>query len=245
MSDQPNTAAAAEDFEFQALQEARNYRQALFQEFDSFLRGDVLEVGAGIGQMTEVLVSLPAVKRVLAVEPKAAFCARHRQRHPAHEIVQGTIANLPPGGDWDAILSINVLEHIRTDETELASYANLLRKRAGCLCLFVPARPEIYAPIDQDFGHFRRYTRPELRRKLSAAGFEIVRLSYFNFPGYFAWWLNFRLLKKRGFEVAKVRFFDRVIFPVTYRLESRLLRPPFGQSLIAVARAGQGEESRR
>ena len=238
MPDQSNTTAATEDFEFQALQEARNYRRALFEEFNPFLRGDVLEVGAGIGQMTEVLVSLPAVTRVLAVEPEAEFCGRHRDRHPAHEIVEGTIANLPPGGNWDAILSINVLEHIRVDEGELASYANLLRKRAGCLCLFVPARPEIYAPIDQYFGHFRRYTRPELRRKLGGAGFQIVRLIYFNFPGYFAWWLNFRLLKNRKFEIAKVRFFDRVIFPITHRLESRLLRPPFGQSLIAVARAG-------
>ena len=99
----------------------------------------------------------------------------------------------------------------------------------------VPARPEIYAPIDRDFGHFRRYTRPELRRKLVAAGFEVRRLNYFNFVGYFAWWLNFCLLKKRQFEQAKVRFFDRMIFPAVHTLESSIIRPPVGQSLIAVA----------
>jgi hypothetical protein len=36
--------------------------------------------------------------------------------------------------------------------------------------------------------------------------------------------------------MAKVRFFDRFIFPATHLLESRLIRPPFGQSLLAVAR---------
>lgn len=226
-------------FEFDALAQAVNYRRALFAEFGPFLRGEVIEVGAGIGQMTDHLARLPNVRRALAVEPDPAFCAQHRAQFPAHEILQGTAANLPPGTACDAVLSINVLEHIREDEAELARYATLLRPRSGALCLFVPARPEIYAPIDHDFGHFRRYTRPELRRKLTAAGFHILRLNYFNSVGYFAWWLNFRFLKKRVFEPQKVRLFDRAIFPVVHALESKILRPPFGQSLIAVARSPQ------
>ncbi len=237
MSEPPNVMAETEDFEFAALAEARNYRAALFTEFGPFLRGEVIEVGAGIGQMTEHLVRLPQVKRALAVEPDSGFCSKHRTRFPSHEILEGTAADLPLGTACDAILSINVLEHVRDDEGELKRYAGLLRARQGALCLFVPARPEIYAPIDQDFGHFRRYTRTELRRKLLGAGLEIVLLHYFNFAGYFAWWLSFCLLCKRRFNVAAVRFFDRVIFPVVHTFESKLLRPPFGQSLLAVARA--------
>ena len=88
----------------------------------------------------------------------------------------------------------------------------------------------------QEVELIRRYTLPELSEKLTRAGFEIVRLNYFNFTGYFAWWLNFRFLKKRGFDVAKVRLFDRLIFPINYFVESRIMRAPFGQSLIAVGR---------
>jgi len=105
------------------------------------------------------------------------------------------------------------------------------------LCLFVPARPEIYAPIDGDFGHFRRYAKPELREKLISAGFEILNLRYYNFVGYFAWWLGFCLLKKRGLGPTSVRFFDRFIFPAVYGLETKICAPPFGQSLLAMARA--------
>ncbi len=237
MSDQPNVLASTEDFEFAALAEARNYREALFAEFRDFLRGEVIEVGAGVGQMTDHLVRLPGVTRALAVEPDSSFCAQHRVRFPNHEILEGTAADLPPSTACDAILSINVLEHIGEDEGELRRYSELLRSRHGALCLFVPARPEIYAPIDKDFGHFRRYTRRELKEKLSRGGFQIERLCYFNCVGYFAWWLNFCFLKKRIFERAKVRLFDRVIFPVVHGLESRVLRPPFGQSLLAVGRA--------
>jgi hypothetical protein len=173
----------------------------------------------------------------LAVEPDSKFCAQHRAHFPKHDLLEGTVADLPSGTTADAILSINVLEHIEEDEAELARYTQLLRSRRGALCLFVPARPEIYAPMDKDFGHFRRYTYPELRDKLRRAGFSVERLHYFNLVGYFAWWLNFCLLKKRVFEAQKVRAYDRIIFPIVHRFESKLLRPPFGQSLLAVARA--------
>ncbi|MGD0743611.1 MAG: hypothetical protein ABSA45_00500, partial [Verrucomicrobiota bacterium] len=141
-------------------------------------------------------------------------------------------------GLWNGILSINVLEHIREDEDELARYSALLKRKRGTLCLFVPARQEIYSPIEVDFGHHRRYSRPGLRNKLERAGFTIVRLHYFNFIGYFAWWLNFQVGRRRKFSPAKVRLFDRVIFPLSFGFESRVSWPPIGQSLVAVAKAG-------
>ena len=233
----PNAAATSADFEFEALREAANYRNALVHEFRKHLTGDVIEIGAGIGQMTAHLLELPGIQRLIAIEPEAKLSQRHREQFPKHELYEGTIEDAPPGAVWDAILSINVLEHIEGDARELERYSALLRARRGHFCVLVPARPEIYAPIDKDFGHFRRYTRPELRRKLEAAGFEVVRLHYFNVVGYFAWWLNFGILKKRVFEVEKVRLYDRMIFPAVHFIESKLVRPPFGQSLVAVARA--------
>ena len=233
----PNAAASSADFEFDALREAANYRNALIHEFREYLAGNVIEIGAGIGQMTAHLRELRGISRLIAIEPEARLSQQLRAQFPGHELYEGTIENAPPGAAWNAILSINVLEHIEGDARELARYSALLRERAGHFCVLVPARPEIYAPIDQDFGHFRRYTRPELRGKLETAGFEVVQLYYFNFVGYFAWWLNFRVLKKRIFEVGKVRFYDRMIFPAVHFLESTFVRPPIGQSLIAIARA--------
>jgi len=72
---------------------------------------------------------------------------------------------------------------------------------------------------------------------LQAAGFSIVRLNYFNCLGYFAWWFNFCVLKKRHFDVGSVIFFDRVVFPMVHMFERNVVRPPLGQSLLAVARA--------
>jgi SAM-dependent methyltransferase len=237
MSEVPNALAQTADFEFAALHEARNYRRALLYEFSKFLTGRVLEVGAGIGQITGELLKTASVSRLVSLEPDPHFFSKLRAAHPGHEAIQGTVDDLPPGGTWNAILNINVLEHIKDDRRELANYHRLLLAQRGHLCLFVPARPEIFAPIDRDFGHFRRYTRPELKEKLAAAGFEVLKLRYYNLAGYFAWWLNFCALKKRGFNPGAVRFFDRAIFPLVHSFESHLCAPPVGQSLLAIARA--------
>src|SRR6476660_4385528 len=116
MTSPPNTMAQTADFEFSALSEATNYRRALLRDFDSYLQGNVLEVGAGIGQITSDLLRMPQIKKLISVEPDAAFCARIREQFPVHDLLQGTVNELKSEFDWDAILSINVLEHIEEDE---------------------------------------------------------------------------------------------------------------------------------
>lgn len=237
MREAPNALTASEDFEFKALSLADNYRAALLREFSADLRGHVLEVGAGIGQITEALLQNPSITRLVSIEPHPVFYSQLAEKFPGHAIVHGTIDDLKEDDGWNAVVSINVLEHISDDQRELKNYHDRLLKNNGTLCLFVPARPEIYAPIDKDFGHFRRYTRRELRQKLEQAGFQVQRLHYYNIAGYLAWWLNFCLLKRRHFNAGSVRLFDRFIFPAVHGFESRICHPFVGQSLLATARA--------
>jgi SAM-dependent methyltransferase len=236
---QVNEHALNATFEFDALREAHAYRRGLLREFGPFLGRRVLEIGAGIGQFTELLARQPGVERVLAVEPDATLCAEFRRQHPQIRLIEGTLQSAQPKPEWESVVCVNVLEHIEHDAEELAQYQELLRPSRGLLCLFVPARPEIYAPIDRDFGHFRRYRRPELAQKLEAAGFLIRRLHYFNLIGYAAWWWMFRIRQQRKFDLSSVRLFDRWIFPVTSFLEQRIVRPPIGQSLVAIAEANR------
>jgi SAM-dependent methyltransferase len=231
-----NQTASTEDFGFAALAEAKNYRRGLMEEFEPFLRGDVLEVGSGIGQMTQELAAVPAITSICALEPERKFFEMMTALNLKARCLCGTVADLEDSPAFDTMISVNVLEHIEDDFDELKRYKQRF-KPGGHLCLFVPACPSIYAPIDQTFGHFRRYTYGELRKKLLAAGFQISRLHYYNSLGFFAWWLNFCVLKKMDVEISKVRFHDRVLFPVVHALEMKVMRPPFGQSLLAIARA--------
>jgi SAM-dependent methyltransferase len=236
MAEKPNEISQTDDFEFEALREAVNYRRSLVREFAPHLSGDVAEVGAGIGQITSALSEIPSVRQVVAYEPEPRFCLEFKKRLPKTKLVEGIFTG-GNGEECDGIVCVNVLEHIREDDAALASFRQGLSARKGKLCLFVPARQEIYAPIDRDFGHHRRYTKSNLRKQLDQAGFQILRLDYYNLIGYFAWWLNFKVRKQRKFEVGAVRLYDRMIFPVGDWLERSLMRPPIGQSLLAIAQA--------
>jgi len=234
---EPNAIAATADFEFAALAEAVNYRNAIIREFEPFLHGRVLEVGAGIGQTSEAILLLPEVQELVALEPDPRFQAEFSTRLPHIRLIGGTTRELEDGESFNSAVMVNVLEHIEDDQQELARMREILRSTAGHLCILVPARPEIFSKLDAHFGHFRRYTRPKLRDKMRLAGFEIVMLHYFNFVGYFAWWLRFKLMQGMSFDIKQVRMFDRRIFPIMHAIESRIMRPPVGQSLIAVCRS--------
>lgn len=224
------------DFEFLPLFEAKNYRRALMKEFGRYLTGHVVEVGAGIGQMTAELRKLKTIERLDCIEPDANYVSKIKAQFPDQYVLRGTIfdaGKITP----NAIISINVLEHIERDEEELKRYFALLQGTSGMLCLFVPAGKEIYAPIDKDFGHYRRYAKDEIIAKLTKAGFRIESARYFNFVGYFLWWLNFRILRQRKFNMLSVKLFDRLIFPLVYLAESVFVAPFIGQSIRIIARA--------
>ncbi len=228
------------EYEFTALEAAANYRSAVAHEFAPWLRGEVVELGAGVGQMTEAIMALARHGAYLAVEPDHRFSARLRERVPSARVHEGLLADLVGSVNAHTVVGVNVLEHIPDDRAELAVCAKLLRRRRGVLCLLVPAGPELFSPIDGDFGHCRRYTKRELFGKLRDADFEVIRLEYFNMLGYLAWLVNFTWCRSRRFEPAKVRLFDGVLFPLAQRVERLLPEVPFGQSLVAVARCGGG-----
>jgi SAM-dependent methyltransferase len=223
------------EFEFESLARAHVYRRAIARHFSTALCGRVLEVGAGIGQMTEVLASLPAVTEITALEPNADFIGRLAERVPRARTICGTSNAIPTGETFDSAVMVNVLEHIEDDVGELIALRRHIVPGRGTMCILVPARPELYSPIDRIFGHHRRYTRRSLRAALERAGYVVSAAHYFNLVGYFCWLLNFRLRGCTRFEPGLVELFDRYVFRLCDAIESRLGRPPIGQSVVAFA----------
>lgn len=220
------------EFEFEALQQAHNYRRAILRKFAPHLKGATLEVGCGIGQFTQELIQAPNITRLTSLEPDATFHAKFKQLHPGTTLMAGTVQDLHD--IWDTIVSVNVLEHIEHDTAELTQFYNLLSPQ-GALCLFVPAHPGLYSPLDAQLGHFRRYTKPELTAKLKRAGFHAIHLSFFNPIGYLSWLVMCKWLGATQLSSTSVRFFDQLLLPMSSKLEA-ITHNLFGQSLIAIAR---------
>jgi hypothetical protein len=109
---------------------------------------------------------------------------------------------------------------------------------AGNLVLILPAFQCLYSKWDKSVGHFRRYEFKEIKEKLTAANFSLQVNFYMNILGFFAWFINGRILgntPNTGYLIEEQAvFFDRYIVKGLRKIE-RLLRPSFGQSLIVIA----------
>jgi SAM-dependent methyltransferase len=228
---------AYEGTELSALAEAQNYYRWVINQFAPFLGKRVIEVGAGIGTFARSLLNDTPLSELVLVEPGDNLFPLLQWRFAGEsrvKIVHGYFQRLaiPPAAD--SIVLVNVLEHIAEDQALLHD-AHAVLTPGGTLLLLVPALPGIYGSLDQAFGHYRRYTKPSLAGKLRAAGFGIIRLSYFNLLGIAGWFLAGRVLRRTTLKSQSVRLYDRCIIPWLSRLEGRW-EPPIGQSLIAIAR---------
>lgn len=233
------TAAPALGRTLEALEAARRYAAWLFSMAEPHLGSRVLEVGSGTGTLTQWLGTK---ERVAAVEVEPDYVQRLRVRFAGSPNVaifegsatDGELMRLAAADGIDSAMSFNVLEHIPDDAAVFRIVHDLLPPGGRFVC-FVPAHPALYGAFDSVLGHVRRYTRRELTTKLRRAGFRVVEVHHVNMLGSFLWFFSGRVLRRGGVPggATSLRLYDRFLTPLTRTLEARM-RPPFGQSLLAV-----------
>ncbi len=223
--------------ELRALAEATRLCDWMFEQFASHVRGRVVEVGAGIGTFSQRILDAGA-SELLLIEPEDGCADELEHRlgaEPRVAIARELLPDAPSlrqrAGECDFVLCQNVLEHIEDDVAATAAMAAALRP-GGHLTLLVPAMPRLYGTLDVVYGHWRRYTRDSLRAVVEAAGLEVADLYSFNALGIPGWWL-----KNRGGRVeigrTALRAYDAAVGP--WRAFERLVKPPFGLSLVVHA----------
>ncbi len=134
-------------------------------------------------------------------------------------------------GTYDSVVFLNVLEHIEDDLGALERINRLLRP-GGTIVVLVPQYKWLFGSFDRQVGHHRRYIKSELRDRLHATGFQLVKEKSFNAPAIFGWWINAVLLQRKTMGKVQLKIFDMLV-PVFSRMEKLLPLP--GISLIAVA----------
>jgi 2-polyprenyl-3-methyl-5-hydroxy-6-metoxy-1,4-benzoquinol methylase len=228
---------AADDLE--RLGTAESFFNWVLDEFDPYLHGSVLEVGAGIGTITRKLVERYPELRVTALEPAENLFADLESvaaitpQVTALRHTLATAGSLTTGG-YDAALYLNVLEHIDDDAQELRHAAKALRP-GGALLVFGPALSWLYSELDYKAGHYRRYRPDALRRLVEAAGFEIVKASYFDVLGVLPYWLVYRLAGRTNISGTSMWGYDRVIVPVSRLLQRVAPDRLIGKNVLLIA----------
>jgi 2-polyprenyl-3-methyl-5-hydroxy-6-metoxy-1,4-benzoquinol methylase len=212
-----------------------NWKSYWSRQLQPFIKGDVVEVGAGIGSNTRFLDS-GGTGRWVCLEPDPELgsqltsnCGSRKSGRP-YESVCGTLESLT-GQQFDTIIYIDVLEHIEHDREELERAASYLRPD-GNLIVLSPAHQRLFTPFDQAIGHFRRYNRSMLR-SVSPPGLRLARMRYLDSLGMAASAANLLLLRQSMPTKAQLKVWDSFIVPVS-RVLDKLVFYSMGKTIIGV-----------
>ncbi|MGF1573525.1 MAG: glycosyltransferase [Sumerlaeia bacterium] len=223
----------------QAVRKAKRLNQWMYEQFAEHLGDEVLEAGAGIGNLTEYVLDK---KRLVCLDFEDFYVERLRDsyghlRNTRFERADLTkpedLENAAKEGLFDSVFCLNVAEHIEHDTCVFQNFYNVLKPGGTCIIL-VPHDPSLYSKVDEILGHFRRYTKNELRRKLKKTGFQVEKVFGFNRLGGLGWHLS-KKMGKTTLSANQMALFEGLMI---LRIPRILEKFPFHShnSVIAIAR---------
>ena len=223
------------------MTQAKNYNKYLFSLLSPYVNGNILEIGAGIGNMTDMLLTncKKQIQSITCIEQDKECYKKLEEKLSSLQIYSNSILGsfpeaLDTKSQFDLICSFNVFEHIEDDNKAFVKCYNLLSP-GGIMFAFVPAFQCIYGSMDQKLKHFRRYNKKEIIGKAKTAGFSVEKIRYCNFIGFLGWFVNNRILKIKSQKSNQVVLFDKIILPIQSKIE-KYIEPRIGQNLYIVAR---------
>ncbi len=233
-------AAGEEQFDLTPALDLFQYRM-----IKPHLGKDILEIGAGAGRITQLLLQDDFCRnRVVVNEPSNHFYELLKGRIGTSQAIlsQGETSELlrhyPCA--FDSIFSVHVLEHVEDDRGFIEDCLAML-KPGGKLIILVPALQWLYSDLDRKIGHYRRYNKKMVRRLIGGFDCNIVNLYYTNFLAIFGSLVFLKLGKVdyQKSEASKERFiflqkiYSRYLIPVIDLME-RHVSMPVGLNLTFV-----------
>ena len=212
------------------------YSKWIYHMYEKYIGKEVLDIGGGVG--TAISFYIDKAERVVATElfeNQVNIMNKRFENYQYFKAIQADIMkdDFSAYDKFDPIILLNVLEHIEDDRKALANMKKLL-KDSGTIIICVPAMPGLYCYMDKNVGHYRRYTKGELRVKAKRAELQVIEDKYMNFMGILPYWIKGKLKKDNGgsFSTSIDEGESKLYSIATSILEpiERVIKPPIGIS---------------
>ena len=196
----------------------------------------ILEFGAGTGNLTELMAkSYPADYSCLEIDSALAKLIKSKGFRTF-----GSMEEISEAGvKFDYIFSSNVLEHISNDVQALKEINNVMDPTNSILVLYVPAHSWLFSDLDRSVGHFRRYSKKELVKKVELSGFKVLEINYADSLGVFAT-LSIKVFGyKKSLGIGSrntMVIYDKIFHPVSKVLDGIGFKKFLGCNLLLVAK---------
>ena len=204
----------------------------------------VLEVGAGIGNISSRLMGRRMLYVAAEKDPLHLHALRNRFLRTPNVVVQHLDPEEPGAfvsmeNCFDTALCLNVLEYVERPDAVVAALRTVL-KPSGSLIVLVPNGPGLFGSLDRALGHKRRFRSSDARRMLEDSGFLVEKAYNLNKAGAPPWWIYSRIFGVRRISKIVLKLFDKTVW-----FWSRLdpLLPWRGLSLILIARRSEAPVS--
>ena len=222
--------------ELQLFQHATVWKNYFGSFIKPYLKGNILEVGAGIGSTTLQLCDGSQTEWI-CLEPDPVLFSQLEKNISTGTLpsccnaIKGVITDLSPEKKFNAVIYIDVIEHIENDVAELRRVQDYLAP-GGYLIILVPAHQFVYNQFDKSIGHYRRYNKKMLRKAVPQS-LQLKRIIYLDSVGLLASIANKYSLKQNYPTMKQISFWDKVMVRIS-KFTDFLINYQTGKSLIAI-----------
>lgn len=218
-----------------AISKANNFNFWMYRQMEPYIRGNVLEIGSGIGNISKYIKT---DGKIVLSDLREQYIDKLRHQYPERQIINLDLvhphftkeySNII--GQFDFVFALNVVEHIEDDQLALYNMG-LLLKKGGTMFVLVPAYQILFNEFDRALEHYRRYTKATLNNVLPNS-VELKRSWYFNALGIAGWIIVGKILGKKIIPESNMSVYNKIV-PLAKVIDFLLARK-IGLSVISIS----------
>lgn len=224
------------------ISEANKFNRWMYNTIKPFCKGNVIEIGSGIGNISQYF--LDDGFQVRLTDVRTDYCEKLEQKFSGSSNLLGVeCIDLTDEffddkysdhfNKYDTVFALNVVEHILDDSLAVMNCKKLLVD-GGNLIILVPSYQSLYNLFDIELGHYRRYTTKSLCKVFLKSEINVIHKQYFNLIGIFGWYVSGNILKRKTIPMGQMRLYNTLV-PI-FRVIDKLILNSMGLSTIVVGK---------